>query len=168
MSKDYDISKTEGTCVVCGRDLKPQEEFIAAVRQVGEELQREDYCEQCWTNHLEGDSSDLLAVWRTRLHTPEEKRKLFVDDDLLINFFERLADEEDSTRQVLRYVLALVLMRKKLLIYDRTEREEDGTEVWQMHFRGTGLMHSVIDPGMDEDKIAEVSGELGEILEGEL
>ncbi len=59
-------------------------------------------------------------------------------------------------------------MRKKLLVYDRMERGEDGTETWEMHLRGNPQGHRVIDPKMDEDKIAEVSTQLGQILEGEL
>ena len=59
-------------------------------------------------------------------------------------------------------------MRKKLLVYDRMQREDDGGEIWQMHFKGSDQVHHVIDPKLDEDKIAEVSGQLGQILEGEL
>jgi hypothetical protein len=168
MSKDYDIAKTGGTCTRCGKDLAPQQEFIATVRDLGEVLQREDYCDECWENRDRTDSPGVLAMWRGRVPRPEEKRKLFVDDELLINFFERLADEESETKQAFRYVLALVLMRKKLIVYDRTERQDDGTEIWKMHLRGGDQTYLVIDPKMDEEKIAQVSADLGQILEGEL
>ena len=98
----------------------------------------------------------------------EEKKKLFVDDELLINFFERLEGAEGDLKLSFRFVLALVLMRKKLLIYDRMDRGEDGTETWEMHLKGNPRTHRVIDPRMDEEKIAEVSTQLGQILEGEL
>ena len=169
MAKEYNISKTAGQCVVCQRALEPGEEFVAAVREAGEELLREDYCPTCWDAKGDAeDEPDVLGVWRARVPQPQEKRKLFVDDDLLRNFFERLEGAEDEAKVSFRYVLALVLMRKKLLVYDRMDRRDDGSEVWQMHFKGSDATHHVIDPKMDEDKIAEVSAQLGQILEGEL
>ena len=100
--------------------------------------------------------------------SPEEKKKLLVDDDLLMNFFRRLEGETQGVKISFRFVLGLVLMRKKLLIYDRMVKQDDGVELWQMHFRGSNQMHEVIDPKLDEDKIAEVSGQLTQILNGEL
>ena len=171
MAKDYDISKASGTCVACDHELSPGEEFFAVLREIEQELRRDDYCLQCWSSTEpapDDQASDVLGSWRSKVPTPEQKKKLFVDNELLINFFERMEEADDEPKLSFRYVLALVLMRKKLLIYDRMERREDGTEVWEMHFRGSDQVHEVTDPKMDEEKIAEVSGHLGEILEGEL
>ena len=68
----------------------------------------------------------------------------------------------------MRFVLALLLMRKKLLVYDRSCTGEDGAEVWTMHFKGSDQTYQVTDPHMDEEKISQVSQQLGQILEGEL
>ena len=171
MAKDYNISKTSGTCVGCETKLSAGDEFVAVVRELDGEFQREDYCLECWESPEkapETDAQDLFGTWRSRVRDAEEKKKLFVDDDLLINFFERLDGATDDLKLSFRFVLALVLMRKKLLVYDRMERGEDGTETWEMHLRGSPQGHRVIDPKMDEDKIAEVSTQLGQILEGEL
>ena len=37
-----------------------------------------------------------------------------------------------------------------------------------MHLKGDGRTHRVVDPKMNPEKIAEVSSQLGQILEGEL
>lgn len=168
MPKDYNIAKTGGTCIQCQQPLSPGDQFTAVVRQVNQELQREDYCLDCWSGRQDNDATELLATWRSSIARPKEKRKLFLDDDLLVNFFQRLADDQSEVQVTFRYVLALVLMRKKLLVYDRAERLDDGTEVWKMHFKGGDQTHSVIDPKMDETKIADVSSQLGQILEGQL
>jgi len=97
--------------------------------------------------------------------SPRQSRKR---GELLVNFFERLDGTEEPARISFRFVLALVLMRKKLLVYDRSDKGPDGTEVWTMHLKGDRQVHKVVNPQMDEDKIAEVSGKLSEILEGEL
>ena len=86
---------------------------------------------------------------------------------MLINFFERLEDADDPAKVQFRFVLALILMRKKMLVYDGLKAGK-GDQPWLMHFRGSGKKCRVVDPHMDEDKIAEVSQQLGEILEGDL
>jgi len=168
MAKDYNISKTAGLCAACRKDLQAGEQFVATVRQEADEFLRADYCLACWGEGPRDSQADVVGVWRSRVPQPQEKRRLFVDNELLINFFERLDGAESTAKLCFRYVLALVLMRKKLLVYDRTERGDDGTEIWLMHFKGSEHVHRVIDPKMDEEKIAQVSRQLGQILEGEL
>ena len=41
-------------------------------------------------------------------------------------------------------------------------------DVWTMHFRNSDQEHKVIDPKMDEEKIAEVSRSLSEIMQGDI
>ena len=168
MAKEYSISKTVGRCSVCMQELQPGEQFVATVREAQDELQREDFCAACWQAGPKDDAPGLLGVWRPRISQPNEKKKLFVDDDLLMAFFERLDGAEEPAKVSFRFVLALVLMRKKLLVYDNEAKAADGSDVWITHFKGDDRKHNVIDPHMDEDKIAGVSRQLGEILEGEL
>ena len=167
MSKDYNISKFLGQCSLCGREVAPGGELVATVREGDEEFLRRDYCPECWESSG-AEGAEVLGVWRTRVRRPQEKKKLFVDNEMLVNLFGRLAEATEGQKVNFRFVLALVLMRKKLLVYDRTEKSADGTEVWMMHFKGSDEVHKVIDPHMDEDKIAQVSENLGEILEGDL
>ena len=167
MAKDYDIAKTGGRCVACERELSAGEEFLATVREDGEGLTRHDYCPAC-AEKRPADEPGVLAAWRTRAPKPQEKKRLFVDDDVLVSFFERLAEAEEEAKVNFRFVLALILMRKKLLVYDRLRKEPDGREVWLMHFRGQEQPHEVLDPKLDDEKIAEVSGRLGEVMEVEL
>jgi len=174
MATEYNITRTAGRCAACGREMEPAEEFVATIRQADEdadeEFLREDFCMGCWAG-AEPDRAaapDVFGIWRSRVPAPKEKKKLFVDDELLVSFFERLADSEEPARVQFRFVLALILMRKKLLVYDRSDRGDDGRDVWTLHFRGEKDAHKVIDPNLDEEKIADVSQQLGQILEGEL
>ena len=167
MTKEYSFSKTSGQCNACKAAMVSEQEFMATIREAGDEILREDYCLDCWQAQPRDRQTDLLGVWRARVPKPDEKKKLFVDDELLTNFFQRLEGAEEPAKIAFRFVLALVLMRKKLLVYDRMTKA-DGKEIWQMHFKGSDQVQQVINPRMDEEKIARVSQDLGEILEGEL
>jgi len=178
MAKEYNIARATGRCGACDRELQPGEEFVATVRELPDDLRREDFCLSCWEAHPRDEAPDprgphgLLGLWHSRVPKKQEKRRLFVDDELLVNFFERLAGPDvhrgEPVKASFRFVLALVLMRKKLLVYDRSEKLDGGREVWSMHLKGSDRTHEVLNPQMDEDRIAEVSGQLGQILEAEL
>jgi hypothetical protein len=174
MAKDYNITKTTGHCTVCGREMQPGEEFVATVREAPEEAEeqfvRRDYCLACWPAAPDQEPGDpaLLGTWRSQIPQPRGKKRTFVDEDLLVQFFERLEGAAEPVKVQFRFVLALILMRKKRLVYDRSEPRPDGCDAWTMHFRGSDDRCEVIDPHLDEDQIAEVSQQLGEILEGEL
>ncbi len=60
---------------------------------------------------------------------PEEKKKLFVDDQVLCDLFERLAEVTEPAKVNFRFVLGLILMRKRLIVYETT-RHDDGKDVW--------------------------------------
>jgi hypothetical protein len=167
MAREYQISRQTGRCCDCGREIEPGGEFVAAVREVASELQRQDHCPACWDSRAK-DGGAALAEWRGRAPAKEEKKKLFVDDEVLAQFFRRLDGETNPERQSFRFVLALVLMRKKILIYDRLEKLPDGRDAWRMHFRRGQEQAGVIDPRLDAEGIAQVSRQLGEILETEL
>ena len=168
MAKEYNVSKTAGVCCGCGRELSPGEAFVATLSEGEEELHREDFCPPCWQKVAEERQSQTLGVWHSRIPAPEEKKKLFVDDEMLVQFFERLDGSEEAAKINFRFVLTLVLMRKKLLIYERGEKNEDGQDAWTMRLKGTDRTFRVIDPHMDEEKIAQVSGQLSSILEADL
>ncbi len=174
MAKEYNITRTAGLCSACEQSLEPGQEFVATVREtVGDddetELVRQDYCLACWEPAAEQTTADkaVLGIWHARATAPKEKKKTFVDDELLVSFFDRLEGADQPAKVQFRFVLALILMRKKLLAYDGVE-PGDGERPWLMHFRGAGRKCKVIDPHMDEEKIAEVSRQLGDVLEGDL
>lgn len=167
MAREYNISKSDSLCRSCGKPLEPGSELVATVREVGEELRREDFCPDCWSARASQEDPGLLGLWHGRVPAPTEKRKLLVDDELLVNLLQRLEQADTPAKVNFRFVLALILMRKKLLVYDRTEPTQD-RETWVMHLRGDDRCVKVINPRLDDDKIAEVSEQLGQIMEGPL
>jgi len=72
----------------------------------------------------------------------------------------------DLSKQKFRYVLTLILMRKRLLSYEGMTTT-DGVDIWKMRIRGTDRFYQVIDPKLDEEQVSEVSSSLGEIMEGD-
>jgi hypothetical protein len=160
----WDIARCSGVCAVTGRTLAEGEEHYAVLFEEGEGFRRADFGLESWT----GPPPGAYCFFRTRVPVREKKKRLLVDDEVLVNFFIRLGeDENQEARHNFRFVLALILMRKRLLKYEDT-KHENGHEYWIMRLVREQSVHRVRNPHLTEDQIAEVSRELGAILHGDV
>jgi hypothetical protein len=159
---EWEIKKPLGQCSGAGRAIAAGEEYFAALVETPEGLQRQDFCEAYWQEH----KPRVFCYWKSKLVPPEQKKKLFVDDDMLMTFFERLANETEQEKLNFRFVLMLILMRKRLLKYD-SSRTEGGTELWRLRITGTDTMVEVVNPHLSEEQIEQLSGQVGQILQVE-
>ena len=160
---EWEINKPLGQCCGSDRKLEPGEEYFSALVEIEEGLQRRDFCVEYWQEN----KPEVYCYWKGRFEAEEKKRKIFVDDDMLMAFFQRLETETDEEKINFRFVLMLILMRKRKLKYDSTETE-DGNEIWKLRIVGTKENASVVNPHLQEEQIEQLSGQLGEILQADL
>ncbi len=161
---EYEVSRTTGRCHATGRELLEGESFHSAIFETVEGFERRDFCLDAWQGPPEG----AMCHYQTKLPPKEAARKkLFVDDDVLINFFQRMAETTDATKLRFRFVLSLILLRKRHLKYEKTIREE-GREFWEMRLMRDKSVQRVFNPSLDEKEIHELTGELSTILAGPL
>jgi len=160
---EWEIRKPLGECCGTGRRITVGEEYYSALVEGQEGLERRDFSAEYWN----GTKPEVYCYWKTRLTDPKEKKKLFVDDDMLMSFFERLGQDEAADRVNLRFVVALVLMRKRLLKYESAD-VDGGKEIWTLRVTGRDERANVVNPHLTEDKIEELSGQIGEILQVEV
>ncbi len=164
MAREYEIAGASGTCSACGREFAGGEAYVAALFQEGAGFLRRDYCPDCWEAQR-AQAHGAFSTWRGRTPHPSQPAKRFVDDEVLVDFFERLGEDDEPARVNFRFVLALMLMRKRLLTYDGSETDQAGREIWNMTLRRQRKRVKVVHPPLDEAGIAEVSAQLGAIFE---
>ena len=160
----YEIARPQGRCASCAKDIGSDQKFVAALIDAPGGFQRADLCQECWPRY---DRKAVLAFWQTLMPRPEQKKKLFVDDNILCELFERLADATEPAKINFRFVLGLILMRKRLLIYDSTRAEAD-RELWTVRMKGSEHTLDLLNPRLDEQQVKDVSQQLSEILQQEL
>jgi hypothetical protein len=160
----YDVSRPHGVCHVSGKPIEPGEKFTAALRETSAGFERLDISLGHWD---EFDRKDVIAFWQTSMPRPEQKKKVFVDDAVLCELFDRLGTATEQNKLSFRFVLGLILMRKRLLVYETT-RQEDGHDIWCVRQKGREEKLDLVDPKLNEQQMMEVSKQLGEILNEEL
>ena len=160
---EWEINKPLGQCYGTGRKIEYGEEYFGALVETDEGLQRRDFSADYW----EEEKPNLFCYWKTRLPHPSQKKQIFVDDEMLLAFFERLGKETEQEKVNFRFVLALILMRKRRLNYDAT-RVEDANEIWRLRIVGEKQIVEVINPHLDEEQIEQLSSQIGQILQADL
>ncbi|MCH2145702.1 MAG: hypothetical protein MK082_11250 [Phycisphaerales bacterium] len=168
----YKLGRFIGTCAATDRTLEPGTECIACLCEPGEAeiadgalgLVRREYCLEAWESGSRPQG--LFSWWRTRMPEPDAPRRVLVDDDALLDLFDRLGSEDDDRRRGFRWVLGLILVRKKLLRLEGSARTEEG-DVFLLRRRGTDPALppiEMLDPKLEEDDARKIADELGEIM----
>jgi hypothetical protein len=164
MSNDWELVRTTGRCAVTGRSFAEGEAYFAALFESPAGLERRDYSLEGWSGPPEG----CFCHWRGRIPVREKKpTTLDIDPQMLTQLFVGLEDDPSETRQQFRFVLALLLMRKRLLRFEQADRE-GGQEHWQMRLASDKSLHRVLNPRLTDEQIARLSAQLTALLSGEV
>jgi hypothetical protein len=160
---EWEIDKPLGQCCGSGKKIEYGEEYFAALVETGEGLLRRDFCADYWL----AEKPNVFCYWKTRLPRPDEKKHKFIDDEMLMAFFERLEKETEQERINFRFVLALILMRKRRLKYDSSKIEGD-REIWRLRIAGEKKFVEVTNPNLDDEQVKQLTSQIGEILQTDL
>jgi len=166
---EYRVARSTGVCAATGRTLEPGMICIATLCDVPDDdgFERRDYCIEAWES---ARPEGVFSFWKTTVPDPNRKQRVLVDDSVLLDLFESLAGDDRRQRLAYRFVLCLILMRKKLLRYvGRSGQGED--EQWLMLPRGVPAGSepiAVANPRLTDDDVRELTDQLGEVLRGEV
>jgi len=160
---DWEINKPLGHCYGTERQIQPEEEYYAVLVETDQGLERRDFCLEYWQQN----QPEVYCYWKTKMASLGKKQQLFIDDEMLMAFFERLGHETEQEKLNFRFVVALILMRKRRLKYEAS-LTQDGKEIWSLRVTGDKRIVEVLNPGLDEHRIEDLSSQLGQILQVEL
>lgn len=144
---EWKVRSSTRCCFGCSKTFQPEEPFCSALYFVPPEIERRDFCPECWGRLPQGEA---LAYWT--LKAPEEETDPADVGPLDLNRLKRLikVDLQRSTAPPgLAGLLALMMARRRMA---RVESVEDGRI--RVRFR-------------DEDESVEVPAPAlkGEVLE---
>jgi hypothetical protein len=134
------------------------------------EIGRVDFSVEAWAAGARPASPGVvLGSWRTAYHAGEQKKTPLMGDQEMLDLFEEMGRATDERQVRFRYLLSLLLIRKRLLRVISTKRTPAGvvmTVLRRGEDAGQATPGEVLDPGLDEATIAEAVEQLGLIVEG--
>lgn len=165
----YSVTRATGLCAATGRALAPGERCMATLLETpgSSEWRRADFALDAWAAGARPEQvipgARLFASWHTVVPEPNAKKQSLLSDDELLDLFDQLDAATDARKVAFRYVLALMLVRKRLLKYEGQRGES-------MLVRRAGAANMggdpvrVTDPGMDDAAVADAIEQLGETM----
>ena len=163
MQNEWEVSRSSGHCAATGRVLAEGESYYAVLFETPQGFERRDFATDAWTEPPDGH----FCYWRARV--PVKNRQsgpIAVDHELLTQFFLKLEESDCEVRQQFRFVLALLLMRKRILRLEKAEREGE-QEYWVMRLVSEQSQHRVLNPRLGAEEVERLSLQLTAILSGD-
>jgi hypothetical protein len=156
---DYQIQANTRRCAATGRELRPGERFYTVLLDQDGKFVRQDYSSEAW----QGQPAKAFSFWAGRVPAADESRRPRIDDELLMDCFRRLDGQLEPQRVNFRYVVALLLMRRKRLKFEEA-RVEHGQEVLRLRCARSRQQYEVVNPRLSDEEMAAVQEEVFKVL----
>ena len=161
---DWRIHRREVLCGQCQRPFEEGEALYSLLYLADEPLRREERCGKCFVDP--GQAAEGLSVlyWRTK-HATDRARRLAVDFDAIEELFVALESRKEPRSMELRYLLALLLLRKKRLKLVGVRRGEAGETMCLRRPRRTEEFEVAVFE-LDGERARALKADLARIFEG--
>jgi hypothetical protein len=156
---DWKFARRRDRCGACAAAFDEGSRHVSLLSLRGEDLGREDLCLACWGSRAAGDE---IFFWFTRQRS--ERRGLSLDLAALEQLFLRLEGREEERMLEVRYVLCLLLMRKRRLKLLRVAREPREALVVRRPRREEEIAVVVFD--FAPERLEDLQRELLSLFEG--
>ncbi len=165
---EWKIERPGAHCKMCNASFEPERAYYSLLflsdGATSNGLVRSDICANCFRDKR---PENVYYFWKTALPQADavaKKSRTVVDTDHVFEFFKRLEGETAGQKIAFRYILALILTRKKLLQAVEKRKDAEGRTVQAYREKGCGPEHAVIEPELSAEEIAGLSDELGTLL----
>jgi hypothetical protein len=126
-------------------------------------FRRLDLCPACWERESPGE---YFCCWRSAVPEPQEENRSLakrIDVDTIYDMFRRLEGHADPAQRKFRFILGLMLMRRKRLKFTGVVDSPQGEHL-VLEDRDEGVNHKVLDPGLAEEEIDSLRGQIDRLL----
>jgi hypothetical protein len=159
VSTDWNMPRRNENCAACAREFEVGETFVAALLTTAAGYERRDFCLRC---SLPADLRPV-GTWRTRRPESTPRKTQAFDREAIYAFFLRLEDARRPEQLQFRFLLALLLWRKKVLKLERS-LDMGAHQIWEFSTPRTHETHRVTRPELDESELDRLSTQLETVL----
>lgn len=167
--QDWKIRATQARCEVSGVPFADGETFFTCIFEDPESdgFLRRDYSPGSWKEVRRKLDPQPYSFWKSTYKAPPTEDKPAAGEEASIEAMLRrfIADDEPSTENA-RYILALMLERKKILVHADTKETGPHTLMFYEH-SGNGEVFIVTDPHLRLDEVETVQREVASLLAAE-
>lgn len=163
MQQDWNIKTRSAACDATGRPFAEGESFHTVLYREGDAFRRSDLCAEAWTALAADPGSPApFSSWRSKFEPPALPPPEPLPRDDAEGMLRRLLESDDPGHANTRYLLAVMLERKRIL---RPQPSPDkDTLIYER--AGTGETFIISDPHLSLSDLAAVQEEVSALLSG--
>jgi hypothetical protein len=155
---EYEHLRCLRRCSSTGRELAPGETIFSELQAEGSKLVRRDFSAEAWT----GPSAESLGWWKSVLPRRETQRVHWAPNDVMLDLLEQLAG--DPAQADMRYVLALLLVRRRVCRLVETPQEPENRDLLVLYCPRREVEYRVSGVVPDRKRAKEIQDELARLL----
>lgn len=158
MNQDWEIRKRSEICTQTQRPFVEGEFFFTAIYRDGDGFRREDLSEEAWGARPKGDAP--FSFWRSKFEMPPPPPPEPLANQDAESILRKLIEENSDATKNARYILALMLERKRIL------KPMDSTDAGVLVYERaqTGETFLIPDPHLGLAQVPEVQREVSALL----
>lgn len=164
MTNDWTIQSRSLHCATTGAEFTEGEYFYTLLFDEKAGFRREDLCEEAFK--VRPETPAPFSFWRSKFEPPQAAPPEAVSkqtaEDLLRSYMMESGVEHSNAR----YILALMLERKRILREVEVKRSEDGSLTRIYERAKTGEVFIIPDPELRLDQVEQVQMQVAGLLGG--
>lgn len=157
---DFEVQRCTRHCATTDRPLEAGETFYSALVRDGADVVRRDYSEAAW----EGPPEGALGWWKSQMPTASMHKPRLAPNEILLELFLQWQGDPAPDRADIRYVLALLMIRRRVFRQEGTEQADDGSGELVVFCPRSGESYRVPIAEPTGERIQAIQAELGELL----
>lgn len=155
---DFEVQRCTRRCAKTDRELQPGEWFYSVLASEGSEIARHDYCVDAW----EEPPEDAVGWWKSQMPEANARRANWAPNDVMLDYFRQLDGQAEKAD--VRYILALLMTRRRILRLEDSEIDENGQESLVLSCTRNDAEYRVAVAMPDATRAEEIQDELARLL----
>ncbi|HEX3725455.1 MAG TPA: hypothetical protein VHV08_04405 [Pirellulales bacterium] len=155
---DYEVQRCTRRCAVTGRELSPGESFYSTLTASGADVLRQDYSLEAW----QGPPAGALGWWKSQMPERDARKLHWAPNDVMLELLESLESQPD--KHDMRYVLSLLLIRRRVVRLEASSIDDQGHEVCELYCPRRDATYRVRTALPDSPRAMEIQEELARLL----
>ncbi|MCA9267420.1 MAG: hypothetical protein KDA41_03070, partial [Planctomycetales bacterium] len=155
---DFEVHARGRKCAKTDRPFEPGEEYFSVLLAEGANVVRYDYGADAW----DGPPETSIGWWKSVVPDHSNRKLHWAPNDVMLHYFEQI--ENQPEKEDVRYVLALLMLRRRVLRLE--EEERPGEPQMTLYCPKNENTYHVRTAPPDDARIEAIQEELAELLFG--
>lgn len=164
---EWNIQPRAHACQACRKSFVDKQPYHTLLFDHKRDYERLDICERCWESQYSQGATDrkgYVSFWQGTYTVPPAAAPDPIRKETAETLLRKLIEQNEPNHAAARYILAVMLERKRLFKVKAQLAQED-QRVFVYEHAKTGELFQVPDPKLQLDQLEDVQRDVARLLE---